>query len=105
MRFADGTSFDPDAIVMSTGYKVDMPFLKDELRNKILVDPDNNDVRVRTVCICCEMPCGITTLPWLWPRISFSVATCKAQTDCLAKSTRDVSTQIFRRVFLVLANA
>ncbi len=48
VRFADGTVFDPEVIVLATGYKLDLPFLKDELRNKILVDPDNNDIRVST---------------------------------------------------------
>ena len=48
MRFADGTAFDPDTIVLATGYKVDLPFLKEDVRKKIIVDPDNNDIRVST---------------------------------------------------------
>ena len=46
--FADGTAFDPDTIVLATGYKVDLPFLKEDVRKKIIVDPDNNDIRVST---------------------------------------------------------
>ena len=48
MRFADGTAFDPDTIVLATGYKVDLPFLKEDVRKKIIVDPDNNDIKVST---------------------------------------------------------
>ena len=48
MRFADGTAFDPDAIIFATGYKVDLPFLKEDVRKKIIVDPDNNNIKVST---------------------------------------------------------
>ena len=51
MRFADGTTFDPDAIVLATGYKVDLPFLKEDIRKKIIVDPDNNDIKVSNTLV------------------------------------------------------
>ena len=51
MRFADGTAFDPDTIVLATGYKVDLPFLKEDVRKKIIVDPDNNDIKVSNILV------------------------------------------------------
>ena len=51
MRFADGTTFDPDAIVLATGYKIDLPFLKEDVRKKIIVDPDNNDIKVSKILV------------------------------------------------------
>ena len=42
VRFADGTEEDVDAIVLGTGYEIDMPFLSDEVRG--VLDPDSQNI-------------------------------------------------------------
>jgi hypothetical protein len=42
VRFADGTEEELDAIVLGTGYEVDLPFLSDEVRRAL--DPDSQNL-------------------------------------------------------------
>jgi len=42
VRFADGTEEDVDAIVLGTGYEIDLPFLSDEVRGTL--DPDSQNL-------------------------------------------------------------
>lgn len=46
VTFVDGQSADFDVIVKCTGYKIDLPFLSEDLRRTIL-DEDSNSIRVR----------------------------------------------------------
>jgi cation diffusion facilitator CzcD-associated flavoprotein CzcO len=42
VRFADGTREDVDAILLGTGYEIDLPFLSDEVR--AVLDPDSQSL-------------------------------------------------------------
>ena len=43
--FVNGDSGDFDYIIVCTGYKIDLPFLSEDVRNRVL-DPDTNQIKV-----------------------------------------------------------
>ena len=41
----DGNSAEFDDIILCTGYKIDLPFLNEKIRNKVL-DSETNEIKV-----------------------------------------------------------
>ena len=43
--FMDGSSAEFDNIILCTGYKIDLPYLEDRVRN-VMLDDEHNDIKV-----------------------------------------------------------